>query len=370
MKLAIRPIFIWGIITIVFFQGCQEKIENPKQDPMKPTVNWEKLESISEGIFNGMAINNLFHAVAPTNFYYNLNLSGPSNSQGFLDFTSQVGRFKYPISENIFVSRNETEIFIFPAMELYTIPNKIKLNEIDKDFFSFSDIPSWQGEAFGLTKSGTALFSYKTKENNGLISNNPSLLLFRSEIESDQVIVKDTLVIKNDFFSFPNDCYKIETVSEFFLAHIGNSMFKISQTGDFEKISTRIVENFHAFQKENEVYVIGTEKDTKKIFILKSNLDGTNWSELGVFNPNSEISNMKLTNIQNQIIGFSKNEIFTISIKSNSLSIEKLQNAGIQGGVISSISLLNNKVLVTVICEPSLPTSCGIYSKSIDDFFK
>lgn len=367
MKITTRPIYFLGITILTFLLSCQEKIDDPKQGPI---VNWEKLENIPEGIFNGKAFNDTFHAVAPTNFYYNLNLTGPVSSQGFMDFTTQIGRYKIPIAENIFVSRNETEIFLLPAKELYTISTSIKLKEIDKDFSAFSDIPSWQGEAFGLTKSGNALFSYKTIDKNGLISNNPSFLLFRSEIENEQVIVKDTLIIKNEFFNFPTDCFKIETVSEFFLAHIGNSVFMFSQKGDFRNISTRVVENFHAFLKENEIFVIGTEAGTKNIFILKGNINGTNWSEVGVFNPNPAISNMKLTNIQNQIIGFSKNEIFTITINPNNLGIKKLQNEGIDGGIISSISLFKNKVLVTVICEAGLPTSCGIYSKSIDDFFK
>jgi hypothetical protein len=358
--------------TIVFLSilalltNCKE-IEEVTPEPVIPTVNWTKLENNTGRLINGKVYEGKLLKLGVSEFFYDLKLNEPSNPQSFREFLTRVGRYKAPFNDKILGTRTETDIFIFPSNDI-SLNSAIRFSarDLDENFKSFEDIPVWRGDVFGITNLGTVLVPYRAV-NNGIAENTPFFFLFNTAIVDNKIEIVNFLNVKNDLFFTYQDVNNIQSFESFFLVQIGQRTFKIDNIGSLNEISTNPMK---AFKFGNEIRSLELDRAANEFIFKKADLNGNNWQTIGRFSNEPALRFAEFIEIDNRIIGFEGIDVFELVINGNNVKINYLQNNNLEGGSITSISLLNsNTIVLTTNCiSPS--TNCGIFTKSLSDFLK
>jgi len=357
-------------LVLILFSNCKDKDEVTPEPPVTvvPNVDWTKSENFEDGLYLSKVIDGRLFAINGRNFYYDVDLNSATNPQNFAPYLSRAGRYRIPISDKVLATRTETDIFIFPANDISIEKSKnIKLTEEDVFFKFFEDIPFWQGDAWGLNSLGTILIPYRVQKA-GIAVDSPYFILIKTEInENGEIEIKEKKLIQEEIIGYYDNCYRIESFGSFFLAQVGVHTFRIDNDGTVEKISDSTSKSV---KLDNEIVSIETDRNSGEISIKKSNLEGKNWSTVGKFPYNQTVFQAEYSGVDNKIIGFLGSELFQLNINQNKLELIYLQDSKLEGGKISSISLLDNsKVFVTSVCDGPI-RNCGGFYKSLSDFFK
>lgn len=346
--------------------NCKE-IEEVTPEPVIPTVNWTKLENSTGRLINGKVFDGKLLKLGVSDFFYDLKLNEPSNPQSFREYLTRVGRYKPPFNEKILGTRTETDMFIFPTNDI-SLNSAIRFagSDLDENFKSFEDIPLWRGDIFGISNLGTVLVPYRAV-NNGIAENTPFFFLFNTAIVDNKIEIVNFINVKNDLFFSYQDVNSIQSFESFFLVQIGPRTYKIDNIGTLTEISTNPMK---AFNFSNEIRSLELDRAANEFIFKKADLNGNNWQTIGRFSNDPALRSAEFVEIDNRIIGFEGIDIFELIINGNNIKINYLQNNNLEGGGITSISLFNNDtVLITTTCL-NATTNCGLFSKSLSDFFK
>lgn len=356
-----RGVFLTAAFIIM--AACGEKEDTP--EPM-PLVSWEKSDNFPEGLFNAQVINDRLFVVSSGNFYFDAKITSPNNPVSFRNLQTRVGRFKLPVSDRIFATRTETEIYLFPSNDI-TAGKALKINakDLDPDFLSFEDIPFWQGDVFSINNAGSILIPYRASAA-GMAKNSPFFFLLKPEIINGNVQLSSFVLIREDLIDWFDSCNRVESAGDFFFVQVGSSTFHISNSGAVQKAS-----DFSArlFSSRTESFTMTMDRNSGQFTLRKGSLNGSNWSEMGRFTFNQTLRALNYCIIDNKIIGFNGSEIYELTPTGNNIQIKRLEDKNLEGGVISSIVQWNDRVFVSVICDNPI-RNCGGFHKSLTDFFK
>ena len=351
---------------LALLANCKE-IEEVTPEPNIPVVNWNKLENNTGRLINGRVYDGKLLKLGVSEFFYDLKLNEPSNPQSFREFLTRVGRYKPPFNEKILGTRTETDIFIFPSSDINS-NSAIKFSgkDLDANFKAFEDIPLWRGDIFGISTLGAVLVPYRAVKN-GIAENTPYFFLLNTAIVDNKIEIVNSLNVKNDLFFTYQDVNKIQSFESFFLVAIGSRTFKVDNIGTLTEISNNPL---NTFKFGNEIRSLELDRVANEFIFKKADLNGNNWQILGRFPNEPALRSAEFVEIDNRIIGFEGIDIFELVINGNNIKINYLQNNNLEGGFISSISLLNSDtiVLTTSCINPS--TNCGVFTKSLSDFLK
>jgi hypothetical protein len=358
------------LLVLILFSNCKEEDEVIPEPPVTvvPNVDWTKSVNFENGLYLSEVIDGRLFAINGRNFYYDVDINSAANSQEFAKFQTRAGRYRIPVSDKVFATRTETDIFLFPANDINEEKSmKINLEQEDPFFKIFEDIPFWQGDAWGINSLGTILIPYRVQKG-GIAVDSPYFILLRTELnENGEVVLKEKKLIQEELINYYDNCYRIESFGTFFLAQVGVQTFRIDDNGTVEKISDSPSKSAKV---GNEIMSVETDRFTGDIIIRKGNLEGKNWTTVGKFPFNQSVYQAEFAGIDNKLVGFLGSDLFELKITQNKLELIYLQNSKLEGGKISSISLLvDDKVFLTSVCDGPI-RNCGGFYKSLSDFFK
>jgi hypothetical protein len=359
-KIYLKAFFL---ITIL---GCSKEND---PDPIVPTIeiaSWAKSEFVNQGLANTRLFGTVLKAVSGSALFNPLSLTSTNAPLIFEQFQSRIGRYKLPISEKALITRTEREVFVFNPANL-SLDNAIRLNmvDIDSEFLFFEDIPLWEGEAFGLLPSGTALIPYRSLSN-GFAVNTPNFLLIKTDLESDMVVIRSIEIIKENLIDYYVNCEKIESHYDNFYIQLDLFKYKFDSKGNFSRISEN---KGKIFKYQAGLMSIEIDSRSGNLVARTSDRSGENWAVAGTVEYNQLLSLLDFTEIDGKVIGFFGNEIYHLLIGSGTIKRIELENKGLSGRINSIIELPNNEILISTSCN-SAAGGCGAYTKSKSDFFK
>jgi hypothetical protein len=316
--------------------------------PVSSSGNWEKLTVFTEDMYNATYSDGKFTALGRNFLYYNASLESENERQFLGNYLTRLGRYKLPLSDNTFVSRTEADVFIFPMGKLEE-DNAVILNmtKIDPDFKAFDDVQYFTGNVLGLNKSGTvALIPYRTSK--GSISiDDPSFLLMKIQLDEGKASVTDTLIVTEKFLDYFAETTKVNSYENFFLVEIDAFLtYLLDHEGVFEKVSNYRIE---AVEFGEKVYFFEENRDSKKLVVYSSGLDGKERILVGETALFEDLRNAAYTVIGDQIVGYTGDKIFKVKIENNQVSLEMLANGSISGSISSMVQVGENEVVITVI---------------------
>lgn len=320
--------------------------EGPTTPPVS-NVNWERVTVFTEDMYNATYAEGTFTALGRNFLYYNASLENENRRQFLGDYLTRLGRYKLPLSDKIFVSRTELDVFIFPMGELD--PNNkviLRMTDIDPDFRSFEDIQFWQGDVMGVNKSGTAVLVPYRNIRNGISINNPNFLLLKTQVENGSVVVKDTIIIEERIMDFFVEATSIRSYENFFIVEIEGSSYMIDHEGEVSELSKR---RMVAVERGNQVFFVEEDLARNKLVVYVSGPEGKNRSLLGETDFDEELSLSRYAVVRDQIVGFQGNKVFKLNTANNQVRIVRLPNGGLTGSISSMNQIGEDQVVVTMI---------------------
>ncbi|RZS98440.1 hypothetical protein BC751_4095 [Cecembia calidifontis] len=292
-----------------------------------------------------------------------MNFQGQLSPKNITSFLTRLGRYKLPLSNSVFASRTELDVFLFPVGDVSQQNATIlRMRDVDPDFANFEDIPFWQGEIIGLTPNGSHVLIPYRKIVNGIARNNPSFLFLNVALEQGRVVIRESRILNEEIRDYFVDTGSIASFGNFFLVKVEGTTFKVNFSGQFEQISNM---NTKATVLGNQVYFMLENRETNRLMVYRADINGNNRTLVGEDRLSIETLSASFGVIDGHIIGYSGNNLFRLNLSNNQVKIEMLNNEGIRGA-ISSIQQVGDEVFITVIREGT----GGAFKKPLKDFFE
>lgn len=360
---------IIAILPLLFISACNQDPEDEVDTiPLQEPAPWQKSPQITEGLFNSVSTGNEIFAIAANRLIRkSIGNQGDVTSQDFSNFLSRAGRYKIPLAQDRIVLHTERDIRIFPNNSINEADGiHLSVFDLDPNFVSFEFIAFWQGEPIGINNNGVALIPYRSSVNN-TADQNPSFFLITTSLVNGKVVMDDYKIIKPTNSTFQVGVSRVRSFDNFFVVQIGTAAVAINQDGTFNEIN-RITSR--AVRVNDEVWTLALNRNNSEMTVYKSPIQSSNWSNAGTYSiSNPDIMIADFASVDGQLIAVLPQQLYRLRVLRNSVEIIELDNTNISSGVITSlIKSSDSEVLVTVLCEGQ-STDCGIYTKSINNFF-
>lgn len=269
----------------------------------------------------------------------------------------QSHQIKLPIGPDYLISYThiDGEVRFYSTM----LPNgaqesaSLNIKDIDNTFLNFKhqQLHFTVSESCVINDRNQALIPYT-------INNNSWYLLKLALVD---VSVRDmpsnyVEIVKTKTISIPEEwqqsVHAIESVGEYFFITTQSKVFRVDSKGNIVTVSDtpllRIIES------SGKLYGVGN----KSVFI--SSDKGLTWKE--IYNVQQEFSWISLSKVEDKIVGYRYSQLWEITFNENDLIVRELDNYGIDGVSITSLSVFDNNVY--------LSTMSGVFYKPVDDFFE
>ena len=259
---------------------------------------------------------------------------------------------KLPICSDFFMMYNTWGSLMFKptanSINAYT-SLLFHLNDLDKDFSYFEFVSYYLGECALINQNNQVLVPYVTR-----IESQSQLKVALIDISVEYGIYDtflDTTSVKLiEIPTVQNYVLSTTTYKKNFFVTAGNSVFRINEKGDvIEVLDHRL---YNIVELEGTLY--GVSED----YMYHSSDEGLTWIQSYKI---PTIWNIRLTKLDNKIIGYLDDKLYKFEINEGGLEIFELDNDGLEGKSITSLSKFNDKIYATSLS--------GVYYKSANDFF-
>lgn len=256
---------------------------------------------------------------------------------------------KFPISAEYFISYTEKEpakLKLSPTQNPSALtPERptalsISLPALDKAFQSFNFISASSGESFAINSRGQALVPYQYFTENAPVRLRALLLDVQAKQMHGATLV-DTVQTKKINLGGIHDGFLVflKAVDEnFFISPNYNETYRIGTDG----VATKVLNErmYEIFKDGNRLYALGA---SHKGYL--STDGGLSWQSHFTFP--TEMAWLTYTSINGKIIGYRNAQIFEITTSPSAITIKELDNSGLEGKGITSVSKFGDKVYVT-----------------------
>jgi hypothetical protein len=336
--------------------GCKNETIVEKTVEIEKEHSWKPVKEFS--YYDRMQLN----SHADSNILYSMNLSDFIKS-GFIDST-QTKLFvepyylgitpsiyqKYPICNSYFAvaSHNALRISVSKDPMGYYATAWIFLNQVDNRFLEFIFPSSIRSEAIAINGSNSTLICYR--RNDTSYSRIVTMIINFSIADYygyNKLDTVSTQIIDLNDIVEPLGMYHY--FGHYFVG--AHKTHRISSTGEHSVCYEQGIYNM--FSISNELYGMSWGK------MLQSKDKGISWQQIGSISSPFEIMTYKV--IDNNIIAHYNSQIFQISLNDSTNSIRELQNDGLEGNKITSITKFKDKFYVT--------TLSGVFSRYSKDFY-
>ena len=278
----------------------------------------------------------------------------------------QPTQYKFPISKDFFIdyiradNYNSKEDHLCFASPMNPSSNftyiNLNIKDIDSSFVRFDFDYFSHNECIAINDNNQALIPY-IGYSSGIYR--LKLALVNIKVHTNTLTYVDTIKTK---IITVNDEYQIHAL---YVQHLGNDFFLTTDTKTY-RISPEgeIAEtyNYHFYdiiEKKDTAYAVGFDFDLRQYEWSYSLNKGVSWNKVVKITDKFEWLNY--TTVNNQIIGFWKSQIWQIKPASNGFEPFELDNDGLKGKQITSITAYKGKVFVSSLS--------GVFYKSVEDFF-
>lgn len=365
------------IISCILFSVSCEK-EKIVEIYKTKTYNWNNHPAFqykNSILLNSLSIDSSYMAISGTNYFSKVGsvvYYGSYDSIFEDNFIKQYSgdikpiNRKIPITSQITITYKETEPEVgkvnFISTTDYGSYNSyltyLYIGEIDTTFIGFSfDRPTWN-DCIAINNNGQVLIPYKSlsKEEFQL-----RLLLVNTRQTGNSVYpteILDTKIIKIED-EYQNRVDYLQSINDIFFVTTQTKTYRIDPKGD-------LTEKFNDFQlysiipKNDTLYAFGYDFVLKQNVFLHSTNHGTIWNKIST--SEAEIAYLNFTEIRNTIIGYYSSQIWQFTFSDNEYSVVELDNDGLIGEIITSVTKYKDKVYAT--------TYSGLFYRDIDGLFK
>ena len=213
----------------------------------------------------------------------------------------------------------------------------------------FQLVSYYSGECMAINNNNQALIPYLSTDNDYSLK----LLLVNIRVKSDGIIRLDTIstkVIKIPDSSEYN-VISIQSLNDIFYVTTSSKTYRVNTAGELQNVTNN---RLYSIVESNKVlYGFGGES------IFSSIDSGLTWTK-GYSIP-AEYIMFKYSKVNNKIIAYRNSQLFEITLTQDSIIARELDNDGLVGKTITSVSGFGNKVYATSLS--------GLYFKTIEDFF-
>ena len=372
MKSSTRfPILLIFVCMVSFF-SCVP-IETP---PEEVPVFWKQSLSFQEGLTHAKEINGKLYAASKTRIYSEATLWGINKYYDLSPFLPDNFLYRLPISDQIMATINSDELILMPLGKPFEEDALvIKMRDIDPGFNDFKQIVSGYGDQIGIDSKGHVLVPYGAPKSPGVSKYTPNFLWLKTAVIDGKVEILEQKLIKEEFFDDWVSIWGIKVFINFMRVNIGNKTFDFDQNGNME---LRFESSTKSVQVGDEIITfIADGWETFSMKVYKSELSGKNPELIGDYN-SGQVSKEDLRRIGNSFDNISSigdtivliegESIFRLSMNDKTIKLFQLDNVGLIGTNITSISLIDNStVFVTTDCY-SDQQNCGGFYKPLDKF--
>ncbi len=354
---------------LVSFFSC-----DPNDTSPEVPVLWKQAPSFPEGLTHAKEINGKLYAASKTTIYSEAKLWEIKDYYDLSRFLPSEYLYRLPISDQLMATINSDELILMPLGKPFEEDALVfKMKDIDPGFYGFNQIVSGYGDQIGIDTKGNVLVPYGAPKNIGESKYTPNFLWLKTAVNNGKIEILEQKLIKEEFFDDWVSISNFKVFENFMRVTIGNKTFDFDQSGNME---LRFDSYTKSVQAGNEIISFASE-GIETLMVYKSDLSGKNAELIGTYNSSQISKNDRMRlwsnydNISgiNDIIVLTEGEsIYRLSMNDQSIKLFQLDNVGLIGAVITSISLIGNStVFVTTSCGAG-GESCGGYYKPLDKF--
>lgn len=282
-----------------------------------------------------------------------------------LPFGSNVAHFdlwyeqpsdrKLPICEDYFISYSKSNgwIAFIPSSNpvLSGAGVSLSLQNMDTTYAYFDFIHFSSGECIAINDQKQSLIPYIS-----FVDSKNVLKLALIDIKTNFITSNyylDTLEVNiltiSDEYQY--DVIALESIGDNFFLTTNSKVYRIDKSGNIENVLSARINKM--VESSGKIYGFGRDN----IYISSDN--GLTWQE--GYNVQYDYSLLNYSKIDNKIIGYRYGQLWELQINDTELIVHELDNDGLEGISITSVSSFHNKVY--------LSTLSGVFFKSIDEFF-
>ena len=230
----------------------------------------------------------------------------------------------------------------------------LRMKDIDSTFQGFYYVHSSRGDGLAVNDKKQLLVPYVSKYST------PNLLLLDLKRNTDDPWLVRIDTARNQKITIPRIAYDVRPSSfhsvgdNFYFSH--RHTYRVSSDGELKVVLDNI--SITDFIKDGtNIYGIGYGK------LYKSIDDGISWSEVQNLKA-YDFDLMDYSKVDNKIIAYHRNgQILELALGPTGIEQSReLENDGLQGKYITSVTEFQGKVYVT--------TYTGLYYRKLEDFFK
>lgn len=279
----------------------------------------------------------------------------------------QPTQHKFPISKNFFIEYFRADGVFSKEDRLCFVPTKnpgsnytsfsLNIKDIDTSYGGFDFSYFLHNECIAINDNNQALIPYR-----GLGKNVGALKLALVDIKVNGDFIESTDTLRTKIITL-DDEFQINAL---YIQHLGNNFFLTTDTKTYRVNSTGEIAgvyNYHFYdiiEKQDTAFAVGYDFDLRQYEWSYSLDKGVLWNKVVKITNQYEWLHYAMVN--NQIIGFWKSQIWQIKTTSTGIESIELDNDGLEGKQITSLTVYKGKVFVS--------TLSGVFYKTIDDFFK
>jgi len=267
----------------------------------------------------------------------------------FLNLTPVLYQ-KYPICDSYFAVASDKTLRISVSNEPlgYYASAWLYMDQVDNRFIKFVFPSSIRSEAIAINGSNSALLCYRRSDTTyskiAAMIVNFSIKDYYNTKKLDTISTK---IVNLGYIDEPLGVYNF--FEHYFVG--GYSTYRISSDGEPTICYDQGIYNM--FSTSNGLFGMSFGK------MLQSKDKGVSWQQIGSISSQFEFMTYKV--IDNNIIAHYYSQIFQISLNDSTNSIRELQNDGLEGNKITSITKFKDKFYVT--------TLSGVFSRYSKDFY-
>jgi len=270
-------------------------------------------------------------------------------------WNEQPANIKLPICSDYSLStfRNYGTIYFFSTMNpvLSGSSTSIRIKTIDTTYAYFDLLHFSSGESIAINNKNQTLIPYIS-----IVDSRNVLKLALIDIKTEFMIsyyYLDTLEVNiltiTDDIQY--DVIALESVGSNFFLTTNSKVYRIDNYGNIENVLSIRLNKM--VESSGKIYGFGRDN----IYISSDN--GLTWKE--GYSIQYEYSLLNYSKIDDKIIGYRHGQLWELQINETELLVRELDNDGLNGVSITSVSSFDNKVF--------LSTLSGVFYKNAGEFF-
>ena len=261
---------------------------------------------------------------------------------------------KPPVGSDFFIdlSNINSQLSLTQTLNPANGAMKFKVSDLDNTFSRFYTVHYADGETAAINNKNQVLIPYHA---GGL--SDIKLLFIDTKIVLPGQSWSRIDTVKTKIIEPPHDIHfqsirNIQSIADLFFVAGNDFTYRINSNGE----EALVLEDplFHVVEKDNMMYGFGFRH------MYTSADRGLSWTQRYEI-PSSISLLTNITKVSEKVVGYRYAQIFEFEPGISSLGIRELDNDGLDGKLITSISAFQDTVYVTSLA--------GVFYKSLDNFF-